>query len=210
MSQKSSPLLKPPKPPKQQKPPEPSKPSKPSKPPKVESTPSKPPRTRKGGWVDPSKLTRNDDGRPQCRWCTGSVQAPRRTFCCDECVHQHRIRTNTKYMRLCVYKRDAAICAECQQDTKKIAREAKQYRNQAQWKQYYELLEQYSIPTKRKVWTRGFGGGLWDADHIVAVKDGGGDCGLENIRTLCIKCHKANTALQRKTWAKKCVGDGGD
>ena len=166
---------------------------------------AKPKRLRKGGWVNPSSLKKNDDGRPQCRWCCGSVLPPRRTFCCDNCVHEHRLRTNSRYMRTCVYRRDNGICAECRQDTKKIAREAKQYRMSKQWKEYYELFERNSIPKGRKLWQRGFGGGLWDADHIVAVKEGGGECGIDNIRTLCIACHKKNTAEQRKKWAKKKI-----
>ena len=39
---------------------------------------------------------------------------------------------------------------------------------------------------------------LWDADHIVPVVEGGGECDLENIRTLCLKCHRAATADLRK------------
>lgn len=34
----------------------------------------------------------------------------------------------------------------------------------------------------------------WDADHIVPVVEGGGICGLENYRTLCLKCHRQATA----------------
>lgn len=34
----------------------------------------------------------------------------------------------------------------------------------------------------------------WDADHIVPVCRGGGQCGLENYRTLCVPCHKRETA----------------
>ncbi len=34
---------------------------------------------------------------------------------------------------------------------------------------------------------------LWEADHIVAVVEGGGSCGLDNFRTLCRPCHKAVT-----------------
>lgn len=34
---------------------------------------------------------------------------------------------------------------------------------------------------------------LWEADHIVAVVEGGGSCTLENLRTLCSPCHKAVT-----------------
>ena len=163
---------------------------------------SKPPRTRKGGWVNPKTLPKNEDGRPQCRWCAGSVMPPRRTFCSDACVHEHRIRTNTKYMRTCVYRRDHGICAECKQDTKKIACEAKKHRANNKTEEYNKLLETYGIPKTRKLWNRGYGGGFWDADHIISVHDGGGDCGLENIRTLCISCHKKNTAQQRKDWAK--------
>ena len=152
-----------------------------------------PPRTIKGGWVDPKSLPKNVDGLNQCRWCSKSCIPPRKTFCSNNCVHEHRIRTNSRYMKDCVYKRDNAICACCKQDTKKIAREAKKYKQNKNWSEYYKLLEQHSIPPKRKLHLRGLGGGFWDADHIVAVKDGGGACGLENIRTLCIKCHKQVT-----------------
>lgn len=36
---------------------------------------------------------------------------------------------------------------------------------------------------------------LWDADHIVPVAEGGGECDLANMRTLCLKCHRAVTAV---------------
>ena len=55
------------------------------------------------------------------------------------------------------------------------------------------LKNKYNISKKRKIWKRKHGGGLWDADLIIPVKEGGGMCGLENIRTLCIKCHKMET-----------------
>ncbi|MCG8436406.1 MAG: HNH endonuclease, partial [Gammaproteobacteria bacterium] len=35
---------------------------------------------------------------------------------------------------------------------------------------------------------------LWEMDHIVPVSDGGGGCGLDNLRTLCIPCHKSESA----------------
>ena len=33
----------------------------------------------------------------------------------------------------------------------------------------------------------------WDADHIVPVVEGGGECTLENMRTLCVPCHQRVT-----------------
>ena len=41
--------------------------------------------------------------------------------------------------------------------------------------------------------------GHWQADHIIPVAEGGGECGLENYRTLCTPCHKRETrALARR------------
>jgi len=37
-------------------------------------------------------------------------------------------------------------------------------------------------------------GHTWEADHIVPVVEGGGLCGLENYRTLCLSCHRRETA----------------
>ncbi len=40
---------------------------------------------------------------------------------------------------------------------------------------------------------------LWDADHIVPVAEGGGECDLSNMRTLCLLCHReATTALRHR------------
>ena len=43
----------------------------------------------------------------------------------------------------------------------------------------------------------GFRRSLWDADHIVPVAQGGGECGLENMRTLCLKCHHVGEQGER-------------
>jgi 5-methylcytosine-specific restriction enzyme A len=38
---------------------------------------------------------------------------------------------------------------------------------------------------------------LWEADHIVPVAEGGGECSLDNMRTLCIPCHQTETKKLR-------------
>jgi 5-methylcytosine-specific restriction endonuclease McrA len=38
---------------------------------------------------------------------------------------------------------------------------------------------------------------LWDADHIIPVVEGGGECDLENIRSLCLICHRRQTSELR-------------
>ncbi len=126
-----------------------------------------------------------------CKYCNqDKVKPPRKTFCSAECVHEYRIRTSVSYLREQVYKRDKGICAGCGLDTKLIAKQILTDDTQR---------AEFSISKTRKVWKRKLGGGLWDADHIVPVASGGGMCGLENIRTLCITCHKA------VTWSNNCL-----
>jgi hypothetical protein len=38
---------------------------------------------------------------------------------------------------------------------------------------------------------------FWDADHILPVVEGGGECDLGNIRTLCLWCHREETGKLR-------------
>jgi 5-methylcytosine-specific restriction protein A len=36
---------------------------------------------------------------------------------------------------------------------------------------------------------------LWQMDHRIPVVEGGGTCGLDNLRTLCLPCHRKATAM---------------
>ena len=57
------------------------------------------------------------------------------------------------------------------------------------------LQERGVIRKRRKSW--------WEADHIVAVVEGG-DSSLDNMRTLCIPCHRTVTrelAMRRRATA---------
>ena len=44
---------------------------------------------------------------------------------------------------------------------------------------------------------------LWQADHIIPVAEGGGLCGLENMRTLCTFCHATVSNEQAARGAKR-------
>lgn len=144
------------------------------------------------GYIDPHTLPINDEGYRCCRYCSGSIKPPKRTFCSAKCVHEYRLRSNGTYLRQQVYLRDHGICALCKLDTKKLAVQLTMLSIDDPRRDL--LFRQHNIHKTRKIKLRRNGGGLWDADHIICVKDGGGQCGLENIRTLCIKCHKSRTA----------------
>ena len=46
---------------------------------------------------------------------------------------------------------------------------------------------------------------LWDADHILPVAEGGGQCDLDNLRTLCLLCHREVTADLRRRLRQRRV-----
>jgi 5-methylcytosine-specific restriction protein A len=90
----------------------------------------------------------------------------RRTFCGPACVDAWRIKTDPAHLRRMVWERDHGVCALCGLDTCADMRQKR----------------------------CGATGDRWQADHIVPVIEGGGECGLDNLRTLCTACHKRATA----------------
>ena len=149
----------------------------------------RPARTMEGGRVEARSLGRGPNGLPLCRWCDLEILAKRRrTFCSDYCVDQWRLRTDPGYVRERVYARDRGMCAECGADTGKIFAALKRARGRAR-EEGLRLYGMKTIASRRS---------LWDADHIVPVAEGGGQCDLDNLRTLCLICHRAATARLRE------------
>lgn len=135
-----------------------------------------------GGFVDRSALPKGPNGRPLCRWCNLEIPPRRFTFCSEWCVHEWKLRTDPGYLREQVLARDRGVCALCRVDTRAAYFELKRARGAHRLR----LLERWGLKRmNRKT--------LWDADHIVPVIEGGGECDLENIRTLCLMCHRRAT-----------------
>ena len=124
-------------------------------------------------------------GRPICRWCRAPVTAPRRrTFCSDPCVHEWRLRSSPAYVREQVWKRDQGVCRLCGFDVRQAER---RWRRERPPKTDRIARKRWRVERPR-----------WEADHILPVADGGGECGLENYRLLCRDCHVAVTAQWRR------------
>jgi hypothetical protein len=144
-------------------------------------------RTMSGGFADRTTLPKGTNGRSLCRWCNLEVPPRRSTFCSDWCVHEWRLRTNPGYLREQVLERDRGICALCGIDTLAAVLQLKRSRHARK----RELLAHWGLTSfSRKT--------LWDADHILPVAEGGGECDLDNIRTLCLICHRHQTRELRK------------
>ena len=140
---------------------------------------------RAGRETDPR---RGPNGLPLCRWCDLEILAKRRrTFCSDYCVHQWRLRSDPGYLRDQVFARDQGRCAVCDSDTLAIFAALKRARGTAR-QEGLRVFGMRSIKSRRS---------LWDADHIIPVAEGGGQCDLDNLRTLCLLCHREETARLR-------------
>lgn len=138
---------------------------------------------RDRGYCVPSRLPRGPNGRALCRRCGVEVPPGRLSFCSQACIKAWKIKTNPGYVRQLVFTRDRGVCWLCGLDT-------------------CAAVLARRFPHQRR-WAAGTGH-LWQADHVIPVSEGGGECGLENYRTLCTACHKAETReLARRRAAQR-------
>jgi 5-methylcytosine-specific restriction endonuclease McrA len=143
----------------------------------------------------------------RCTWCKELVYGRRRKWCSDQCVHEYRIRSSPGYIRKIIYARDRGICAECAIDTKpvktkiEILRKAvvSQFFPKKETEILWDLLERYGHKPKTRTqkYLRSRVRSLWEVDHILPVKEGGGGCDERNLQTLCRPCHLRKTKLMR-------------
>lgn len=128
-----------------------------------------------------SPTPKGPNGERLCRNCRGRMPDDKRKHNCSaECTKEWMCKTSPTAMRQAVFERDKGICAACGADT---------------------MIGWVRSPLWRHI-ARGTGD-RWQADHIKPVIEGGGECGLGNYRTLCIPCHKAETAALRKRMAAR-------
>lgn len=110
----------------------------------------------------------------KCRGCGDPVPKGRLTWCSNACY--------AKYEPICVrsavWQRDNGICQSCGTDIKAAIDD---WENRRDYKR--------TRPT-------------WECDHIVPFSEGGVTV-LENMRTLCVDCHKKRTAEWRKRRAEQ-------
>ena len=176
-------------------------------------------------------LQRDEQGRPLCRFCGGLVPPPRRTFCSNICIDEWVLRTDTAHARKRVWERDHGVCARCGRDTVADARAVKEARR-AYWEARgigdraeaakiralwiyarYGLSwdrARYGLSWDRWWWRADSIPPLWEAQHVQAVAEGGGECGLDGYQTLCRECHRLETvalAIRVMLARQRALGD---
>ncbi|KAJ8536294.1 hypothetical protein K7X08_034695 [Anisodus acutangulus] len=148
----------------------------------------------------------SDKDEPLCKLCqtpcrNSNAKTPdyfEDLFCSFNCGEEYHLRTNNRSIRNALFKIERGICTNCQLDCHKLVERIKPLSfesreeyivkvapNLAKRKKLFQMLVQDPID-----------GNAWHADHIIPVYNGGGECRLENMRTLCVACHADVTAAQ--------------
>jgi len=146
-------------------------------------------------FANPSEVfpkRKDAQGNPLCAVCGKVLSGRARRYCSSECREICYVATMPTHARLRVKQRDHGVCANCGCDTEKLRR-ILESACRSRWGDNpgWLLLERDIRDVKREI---GFTSlHLWEMDHKVPVVEGGGLCGLENLQTLCIPCHRAET-----------------
>lgn len=146
----------------------------------------------------PRKPVARFSGKGVCRWCGEKVAPPRRSWCGPACVDAYLEGDPTRFRSL-VLERDKGVCAGCGRDclaleTALNERLGLAYRGElperlraVRWRKFLLRLRP-SLVTGFHLQTS-----LWQADHVVPLSEGGAN-NPSNGRTLCLMCHRSETA----------------
>jgi 5-methylcytosine-specific restriction protein A len=127
------------------------------------------------------------EGRPLCPVCLVEVPADARGFCSSACRKAFRIRSSAGYARREVFARDAGVCTMCRLDGGKLDRILAAVVAEAGDEVACWVIAAIGLGHRRRSIS------VWQMDHRLAVVEGGGRCGLGNLRTLCLDCHRRET-----------------
>lgn len=144
-----------------------------------------------------------------CAWCADELPdaafAPNveSTYCSQECAEKGRLGRGGMFastrVRAQVFGLEGGVCRKCGIDAHALfvrmsALEPPERLNaliNAKW----QLPR--TGPALDRLLQQPKEGDFWQADHIQAVAEGGGSCGLDNLQTLCTPCHRVETEKLR-------------
>ncbi|GAY55982.1 hypothetical protein CUMW_168260 [Citrus unshiu] len=169
--------------------------------------------------------TINDE--PLCKLCQKTCKSKNAKnaeyfedlFCNLDCYEEYRLRTSGRFLREELFRIEHGVCTNCQLDCHKLVKHIKPLSLEQRRK--YIVRVAPSVASRQNMLEKLVNdpteANAWHADHVVPVYRGGGECRLENMRTLCVACHynvtTAQCAERRSTRAKarkqlKVIMDG--
>lgn len=152
---------------------------------------------------------RGPEGRPLCLWCLKEVPPRCSVWCSNICTETFYSLTDWNTLKNLAAKRDQGICVNCKLDCAGLERErhtlySKSYGGYGDTQEdRFKALAALKAFDEKLVSERGFLKGearfsLYQIDHIIPLAEGGSNH-VDNLRTLCIPCHKRETkAMHRR------------
>lgn len=151
---------------------------------------------------------RGPNGRRLCRECGAEVPPRRQSYCSEPCADSWKEKWPSS-QSAAVLQRDKGICESCGRDCMALLAELTELRAREAAERFPRLAldfyippsialnlprfvarcDELQLPPHHRTLTRR----LWEMDHRVPVVEGGGSCGLGNLRTLCWLCHRRAT-----------------
>jgi hypothetical protein len=146
------------------------------------------------------------DGR-RCAWCAGALHAAsisaESVYCSQDCAEEGRLRRGGMYasvrIRAAVFALEGGKCTLCKINAHDLFDQIRALQPAERLNKL--LAVNWKLPKSSKAMENILNnpkeGDFWQADHIHAVSEGGGACGLDNLRTLCTPCHLIETEKLR-------------
>ncbi|KAJ6665406.1 hypothetical protein lerEdw1_003246 [Lerista edwardsae] len=158
------------------------------------------------------------EGNPLCLRCQKPTVQPDQMsvstawdtrFCSYKCQDDFLIRSSQSYLRAKVFEAEHGVCQVCSLNAHELylcVRDAS--KNQRKSLLENSWMSKLPLTQLNEIILNPNEGHFWQVDHIKPVYNGGGQCSLENLQTLCTVCHKERTAKQakeRSQMKKQCV-----
>jgi 5-methylcytosine-specific restriction enzyme A len=166
-------------------------------------------------WKHLPPVRRDGAGYYLCRLCRQPCPQGERSWCSERCLREYLTISSGNYVRAKLLERDRGICALCGVDCLRMDEALKSLRDDLLHPLLMSIHPMIAATLRAEGWTntrlRGKGcysdalefSSCWEADHIVPVASGGGQCGISYFRTLCYVCHKKVSANQAAARAKR-------
>uniref|UniRef100_A0A7S3AJJ9 HNH domain-containing protein n=1 Tax=Haptolina ericina TaxID=156174 RepID=A0A7S3AJJ9_9EUKA len=126
-------------------------------------------------------------------WCERG--AP---FCSSVCVDNWAVQVGAgNAPRALLFERERGVCRACTTDCHSIYLRLRPLDARRRRRLLRSYLPGLTTRRRERIVRYCFEGDLWQADHMLAVQNGGGESGIDNLQTLCVPCHLKKTAHDR-------------
>jgi 5-methylcytosine-specific restriction enzyme A len=175
-------------------------------------------------WKNLPPFRKDRFGYYLCRLCKKPCAEDSKHWCSEECLRKYLTISNGSFVRAQLFERDLGICSECGVNGAQMNDALARLKDDLLHPLLMTIHPMIVTTLRAEGWNnvklRGKGSyadaieftSCWEADHVQTVADGGGQCGLDNYRTLCFVCHKRaskeqSTARARARRMKKTPSD---